>query len=234
MASLQSDLYFNKSMVSMYEENWLDALNCLAEAVRLDPYWREARDNLNGTIEYLSQLNEMIAHKGKLKDKKFQAIVDSISKADLGPYQEYVREGPPPPAEGARPNELYEAPLGQLSSGLNKNRILVAKVICGLPTKTADNLVCFTAVLSDAKGDCAALTIYNLAAGAGVIIGNTVCIPEPWLETQRLQFEHAGHKHLFSFKSVRVENPMVLVVNGKKWTKDKVSSAFFVPKVMSD
>jgi len=38
----------------------------------------------------------------------------------------------------------------------------------------------------------------------------------------------------FKFNSIRVENPTVLVVNGKKWTKEKVSSAFFVPKVISD
>ena len=37
-----------------------------------------------------------------------------------------------------------------------------------------------------------------------------------------------------NFSSIRVENPTVLVVNGKKWTKEKVSSAFFVPKVIDD
>ena len=38
----------------------------------------------------------------------------------------------------------------------------------------------------------------------------------------------------FKFKSIRVEYPTVLVVNGKKWTKEKVSTAFFVPKVIAD
>jgi len=38
----------------------------------------------------------------------------------------------------------------------------------------------------------------------------------------------------FKFKSIRVENPSVLVVNGKKWTREKISSAFFVPKVVAD
>ena len=35
------------------------------------------------------------------------------------------------------------------------------------------------------------------------------------------------------FVSVRVENPTVLVVNGRKWNKEKLSSAFFVPKVIT-
>jgi len=103
------------------------------------------------------------------------------------------------------------------------------------------------------NGDCAALTIYNLAGGHGVIIGNTVAIPEPWLESVEFKIDLNDHlkkqnlngetgllnlykKSLyeFNFMSIRVENPTILVVNGKKWTKDKISSAFFVPKVISD
>ncbi len=217
----------------MYEENWSDALWCLSEALKLDPYWTEANNNMKGTLDYLTQLNEMIAQKGKLKEKKFQALIDSIKRTDLGPYLEYtLQTGSERPPEK---NELVETCLKDLQKGLNKNRVLIARVVCGLPTKHADNIVCFSAVLADSNGDCAALTIYNLASGQGVIIGNSVCIPEPWLEIQEFEFESGDKKRRrFDFKSVRVENPLVLVVNGRKWTKDKVSSAFFVPKVMSD
>lgn len=92
------------------------------------------------------------------------------------------------------------------------------------------------------------MTIYNLAGGNGVIIGNSVVIPEPWLEeiefnidlkeflksdlTNLADINQTSYE--FNFKSIRVENPTVLVVNGKKWTREKVSSAFFVPKVISD
>lgn len=98
------------------------------------------------------------------------------------------------------------------------------------------------------------LKVYNLASGHGVIIGNSVAIPEPWVENVDLKFDLnqiLKNKNLiqemkinyedndiseftYKFNSIRVENPMVLVVNGKKWTKEKVSSAFFVPKVIAD
>ena len=96
--------------------------------------------------------------------------------------------------------------------------------------------------------------VYNLAGGHGVIIGNSVAIPEPWLESVDFKFdlnknlknknviqeikvgfdEKNTNEFEFKFNSIRVENPTVLVVNGKKWTKEKISSAFFVPKVISD
>lgn len=83
-----------------------------------------------------------------------------------------------------------------------------------------------------------------------------MAIPEPWLENIDFKFDlndylkncksienindlksldlNQNSSFEFNFKSIRVENPTVLVVNGKKWTKEKVSSAFFVPKVISD
>ena len=64
MASLQSDLYFNKSMISMYEENWADVLFCLSKGLVLDPHWAEVKENLKGTLDYLTQLSEMIEQKG--------------------------------------------------------------------------------------------------------------------------------------------------------------------------
>lgn len=150
--------------------------------------------------------------------------------------------------------DLEEVALKDLKPGLNSNKVLIGKVICGLPVKNTENLniVCFTCCIADSNGDCAGLTIYNLAGGHGVIIGNSVAIPEPWLEKCDIKFnlnENLKNKENlneicqlndnsaeleFNFLSIRVENPTVLVVNGKKWTKEKVSSAFFVPKVLSD
>ena len=244
-ASLQSDLFFNKSMISMYEENWSDVLICLSKALQLDPNWNDARENLKGTLDYLNQITEMISSKGKLKAKKLQSLIESINKNDLGPYLDGYQKNVD--------NEnvsLVETKLRDLVNGSNANKVLVGKVICGLPTKNAENfnMVCFTCCIVDSNGDCAALTIYNLAGGHGVIIGNSVTIPEPWIEnvdikfkpndflknTNKLNENFAIDEFEFKFKSVRVENPTVLVVNGRKWTKEKVSSAFFVPKVIAD
>ncbi|CAF0738839.1 unnamed protein product [Brachionus calyciflorus] len=245
VAQLQSDLYYNKSMISMYEENWSDVLNCLSKALNLDPFWHEVKDNLKGCLKFLSNIQEMIKTKGKLKSKKFQSLIDEIQKSDLGPYVgSYQTE--------KEKIELSQCNLKDLKPGLNTNKVLVGKVICTLQPKTTDaenlNIICFTCCIADSNGDCAALTIYNLAIGDGVIIGNSIAIPEPWLE--RVDFKFNLRENLknqtilneisdnmdfeFKFDSIRVENPSVLVVKGKKWGKDKVSSAFFVPKVVQD
>lgn len=244
VAQLQTDLYYNKSMISMYEENWSDVFLCLTKALSLDPHWIELKDNLRGTINYLQRIEEMISSRGKLKSKKFQALIESIDKSDLGPYAEDLN------IEKDKVN-LVICNLKDLEPGFNQNKVLVGKVICTLQAKTnSDNLniICFTCCIADSNGDCAAVTIYNLVDGDGVIIGNSVAIPEPWLERVDIKFDLADHlknNHLlkqisdkasyqFKFDSIRVENPTVLVVKGKKWGKEKISSAFFVPKVVKD
>ena len=169
IASLQSDLYFNKSMISMYEENWTDVLASLSKALQLDPHWTEARENLKGTLDYLKQINEMIETKGKLKAKKFQTLIDSIKKSDLGPYSDGFALTPKNSIENDEENktekiDLIETTIANLEKGLNKNKVLIGKVICGLPTKNADNfnIVCFSCCVADSDGNCFALTIYNL------------------------------------------------------------------------
>jgi hypothetical protein len=269
VAALQSDLYFNKSMISMYEENWPDVLFCLCKALTLDPHWTEVKENLRGILNYLSQLTELVAQKGKLKAKRYQSLIEQIKKADLGPYVDgYQAVARTVPSQGSgeapvQPEKIYlaETKLRDLSKGFNASKVLIGKVICGLPPKNTDtlNVVCFTCCISDANGDCAVLTIYNLASGHGVIIGDSIAIPEPWIECVDTRFnvnehlkntaireeieqisrgcgEGCGNSNEFEFKfnSVRVENPTVLVVNGKKWTREKVSSTFFVPKVIAD
>lgn len=94
VAMWQTDLFYNKAMLSMYQEDWTDVLNSLTRAINLDPYWTEVRESLRGVVVYLVKLSELLAKKAKLKPKKFQAIVDSIKSADLGPYAEFLAPNP--------------------------------------------------------------------------------------------------------------------------------------------
>ena len=48
----------------------------------------------------------------------------------------------------------------------------------------------------DAEGSCVAVNVYNLAEGKGVIIGDTVVIPEPVLVTVDVR-----HKNQVSARS---------------------------------
>ena len=242
-ASLQSDLYYNKSIASLYEEDWKDVLFCLDKTLQLDPNWNEVYETLKGVLDYLTQIQDSITNNGKLKAKKFQSLVSSISDSDAGPYLNKFKVDENGVNDERRAFNLNFVCLKDLKTGLNSNKVVIGTVISGMPIKTFD-MVCFSCCIADKNGDCALLTIYNLIKGEGVIIGDKVAIPEPWFENIEFQFQPSDpvrmnnsdihEKYNSKFNSVRVENPSVLVVNGKKWTKDKFSTAKFVPTVLDD
>ena len=41
-------------------------------------------------------------------------------------------------------------------------------------------------VLVDAQGNCIAVTVYNIAAGRGVSAGDSVAIPEPYVQVTKV------------------------------------------------
>lgn len=49
----------------------------------------------------------------------------------------------------------------------------------------------------DAKSTCVAVTVYNLADGKGVIIGDSVGIPEPYVTHHKFNFEEKVLKNTF-------------------------------------
>ena len=70
-----------------------------------------------------------------------------------------------------------------MGQGINLNKILTVKVIGVISANRISknlSIVCYTCCVADAVGDCAALTIYNLAVGNGPVIGDSVVIPDPW------------------------------------------------------
>ncbi|XP_063831896.1 tetratricopeptide repeat protein 5-like isoform X2 [Ostrinia nubilalis] len=59
---------------------------------------------------------------------------------------------------------------------------------------------------------CACVTVYNWADGRGAIIGDCVCIPEPRLSVHKRDSPDLK----YDFKSIRVNNPMQILLNGKR------------------
>jgi hypothetical protein len=144
----------------MYEENWSDTLHCLSKALTLDPHWSEVKENLKGTLNYLLQLNEMVIQKGKLKQKKFQMLIDSINKSDLGPYLDGYLVNATNSTDEKKKVELVYSTFKNLEKGLNKNKVILGKVICGGPTKADSlNIVCFNCCISDSNGDIMVLSV---------------------------------------------------------------------------
>lgn len=83
----------------------------------------------------------------------------------------------------------------------------------------------------DSSGVCIAVSVFNLADGKGVIIGDSVAIPEPYVTDVDFTYEEnvrfcSNTLHLccytfglfqkYKFRLIRVETPLVMVLNGKK------------------
>ena len=73
--------------------------------------------------------------------------------------------------------------------------------------------------MTDRTGRSIAVNLYNLAPGKGVIIGDSVAIAEPYFT--RVSVASDGKS--IEFGLIRVESPLVLVINGKKAGRDMVA-----------
>ena len=149
--------------------------------------------------------------RGKLKAKKLAQLIDSVASSQLGPYANgsYLHHS------GTRV-KLEPKVFSKLQPGLNSETVVVGRVICSVHT---ENTVPFTFCLVDAEGTSLAVTVYNLSPGKGVIIGDSVAISEPFFTKVDLVYK----EHQFKFPLIRVESPLVLVVNGKKGGKEMLA-----------
>ncbi|XP_040476637.1 tetratricopeptide repeat protein 5 isoform X1 [Ursus maritimus] len=206
------DLHLNRATVGpagrwsslhKYEENYGEALEGFSRAAALDPAWPEPQQREQQLLEFLNRLTSLLESKGKVKTKKLQSMLGSLRPAHLGP----CGDGRYQSASGQKLT-LELRPLSALQPGVNSGAVVLGKVVFSL---TTEEKVPFTFGLVDSDGPCYAVMVYNMVQSWGVLIGDSVAIPEPNLRLHRIQ--HKGKDYCFS--SVRVETPLLLVVNGK-------------------
>merc|ERR1740124_348079 len=146
----------------------------------------------------------MVKNKGKLKAKKLNSLLGQIKESDLGPFI----------------GGSYTSPLNKtislkccvvkdLHTERNDNTVIHGKVIAIIPV---DDGVPFSFVLMDSAGDCIVASVFNLAVGKGMIIGDSIAIPEPFVQINEVTLTDEQ----ITFKSIRVDNPVVLVLNKRK------------------
>ncbi|XP_068953780.1 tetratricopeptide repeat protein 5 isoform X2 [Petaurus breviceps papuanus] len=140
---------------------------------------------------------------GKVKAKKLQSMLGNLRPAQLGP----CGDGRYQAASGQKMTLELKA-LNTLQPGINSGTVVLGKVLFSL---TTEEKVPFTFGLVDSEGPCFAVTVYNMVQSWGVLIGDSVAIPEPHLRHHQIQ--HKGKN--YSFSCIRVETPLLLVVNGK-------------------
>ncbi|XP_008830791.1 tetratricopeptide repeat protein 5 [Nannospalax galili] len=202
-ASSNPDLHLNRATLHKYEENFGEALEGFSQAAALDPAWPEPRQREQQLVEFLNRLTSLLESKGKMKAKKLQSMLGSLRPVHLGP----CGDGRYQSASGQKVN-LELKPLSTLQPGVNSGTVVLGKVVFSL---TTEEKVPFTFGLVDSDGPCYAVMVYNMVQSWGVLIGDSVAIPEPNLRLHQIQ--HKGKDYCFS--SVRVETPLLLVVNGK-------------------
>ncbi|KAG8222338.1 hypothetical protein J437_LFUL001324 [Ladona fulva] len=209
VARTKPDLYYNKAMALKYEEEYQLALDSFSRAITLDPTWDTAKHKEKELVDYLASVQELIGSKGKLKGKKLQNLIQAIDDKHLGPYQSGSFL-----STSNQTVKIECVTFTQLVPGFNPEKVILGKVVCSV---VSEDEVPFTFCLVDKMETCLAVTVYNLGKGKGVLIGDSVAIPEPFLT--RVSVRHKEKE--YHFDSVRVERPSYIVVNGKNVGKDK-------------
>lgn len=247
------DLHYNRAMAFKHMEEYKNAITGFHTALSFEPDWDEAKKVRDDILHFLKTIQDHVTTRGKIKGKKLASFVNSInSKVALGPFAEGSFSAPA--AEGGSNKKesvvkLTHVPFSELRPGDNANKVVLGKVSSSV---TSDCITAFAFTMVDAEKNCVAVTLYNLKAGVGVIIGDTVAIAEPFMEKIHFEFDpnnviggggggdgvgvgditkksdstsHSpsspSSKAKFEFISLRVPTPVVVVVNGKKWGRDK-------------
>jgi len=225
------DLHYNRAMAQKFMEEYQNAITGFHLAHCLEPEWKEACDIRDNLLSFLLTLQSHVSTKGKIKGKKLNQMVSTINaESGLGPfsggsYQNHL----------GKTVELQLVSFKELKQGDNNNKVVLGKVVSSF---NSDCITAFAFTMVDTNKDCVAVTMYNLKAGIGVIIGDTVAVAEPFMENIAFEFDPASinsadgkqivlvppkhcQKATFEFSSIRVPSPVVVVVNGKKWGRDK-------------
>ncbi|XP_063971795.1 tetratricopeptide repeat protein 5-like [Lytechinus pictus] len=222
IAKSNPDLHFNKATIFKFQEEYGMSLDGFKRAKALDPVWEEPDQKRAELLSYLCRITELTKAKGKLKAKRLQKLMSSFKENDLGPYSGGSYTSP-----NGQTVKLEPCVLSRLQEGINSEKVVVGKVVCSIAT---EELIPFTFAIVDSEGSCYSVNVYNIAQGQGVIIGDTVAIPEPYLH--RIDFT-VDDKHI-EFSSLRVNTPVALVVNGKKLGIDKQAPAMLSVSAKSD
>lgn len=205
------DLHYNRAVAYKYQEDFTKAIDGYNRATLLDPSWNEPREEHQDLLKRLKLCDDMMRHKGHLKAKKLNNLLNQIKDSDLGPFLGGVYTSPM-----NKTISLKCASIKDLHINRNDNTVIHGKVVAVIPVKDG---VPFPFVMMDGCGKCIAVSVFNLAVGKGMIVGDSIAIPEPFVQLNEVTVDGEN----ISFQSIRVDNPVVLVVNKRKVGKERLA-----------
>ncbi|XP_015602216.1 tetratricopeptide repeat protein 5 [Cephus cinctus] len=211
VARCNPDLFYNKAIALKYQEEYKLALESFEQATLLDPTWNIPKDKRDELLKYLKDVKNLVNSNGRLKPKKLHQMIQTMDKKQLGAYKDGFY------TSGNKFVKLNLIPIKELIPGANLEKLIFGKVVCWIQDP---DCVPFTFCLVDKDKTCIAVTLYNLAKGRGVTVGDSVVIPEPYLTCHDFSYGD----DTFNFKSIRVETPVVLILNGRKMGREQQAS----------
>lgn len=216
------DLHFNRAMAYKFQEEYKLAIDDFKRAKALDPGWTEPSDEKLKLLNILTKTLDLVEGKGKLKAKRLHSMVHSLGPSDLGPYGGSSYTSP-----SGQTVQLDHVLVSKLVPGYNPNKVIVGKVVGSVPM---DDPVPYIFALVDSEDQCLPVTVYNMAVGSGFAVGDSVAIPEPF--SQETNFTE--NDQAFKFSSIRVDNPVVLVVNKKKLSSNRLAPSTLLVTTKSE
>ncbi|KAM8882339.1 tetratricopeptide repeat protein 5 [Synchiropus picturatus] len=203
-ASSYPEMHFNRATLFQYEEMFGSALASFSHAAALDPGWEEPPEREKLLLKYLGKVTELMQNKGKVKARKLRTMLSSLNTSALGPCLSAQFRAP-----SGRVGNLQPSSLSSLTHGLNTGVAAMGKVVFSLGF---EGHMAFTFGMVDSEETCIVVMVYNTAFSWGVRIGDTVVIPEPQVKRHSITHKETS----FDFRSIRVDSPLLLIVNGKR------------------
>lgn len=205
-ASTNPNLHYNRATLFQYEEMFGSALAGYSRAATLDPGWEEPVERERQLLEYLHKVTELTENKGKVKARRLRTMLSSLGQptAALGPCS-----SPEYRSRSGRVGSLEPRCLSGLTHGHCAGVAALGKVVFSL---ASGGRMAFTFGMVDSEETCCVVMVYNTANSWGVLIGDSVVIPEP--QVKRHSITHNDQS--YDFRSIRVDSPFYIIVNGKR------------------
>ncbi|VDK75620.1 unnamed protein product [Onchocerca ochengi] len=200
------DLHFNYSTALKFSQNYGECLKHMKIATVYDPRFIEAKERLKTLLSFLKQINDDVRKKGKLSAKKMRNFQTSITDKDFGIY---CKE--PFKKKNAKIEMLKAISFRELNEGINNDVVICGKVVAVVLNP---EVIPYTFIGCDKEGSCCAFAIYNVSEKFGLVIGDSIAVPEPNIIAVKISSEENECEN-FDFRIVRIINPLMMLQNGK-------------------
>lgn len=148
-------------------------------AMQLSPTWETPKNKRENLLQYLKDVQILVNSHGRVKPRKLYQLIRALDVKHLGPYKggSYT--------VGEKSVKLELTPIKDLMFDMNLEKVVFGKVVCWI--QDAD-CVPFAFCLVDDEKTCIVVTVYNMAKGRGVTIGDSVAIPDPFVKHHKFSY----------------------------------------------